>query len=90
MEIRINQMISTLINNGKMTENEQSHLEASLKNIFDSCKKISCMNVGDRYLDMTVYTVLGVGSDRVYIVKKDNDNKWYVLDAYKNILNKYI
>ena len=89
METRITQMISTLINNGKMTENEELHLQDSLKDVWSSCKKISYMNVGERYLNMTVYTAIGVGTDRVYLVKKDNDDKWYVLNAYKKVLNEY-
>ena len=88
MENRLDQMITTLVNGGKMDEKEETILRNSLKDVYESAKKISYMNVGERYLGMTVHTAIGVGSDRVYIVKKDNDDKWYVLNAHKQILNE--
>jgi electron transfer flavoprotein alpha/beta subunit len=89
METRIKQMISILVNQGKLDTEQESNLQYSLKDFYESTNNISYMNVGDRYLDMTVHTAIGVGSDRVYLVKKDNDEKFYVLNAYKKIINGY-
>ena len=88
MNTRIKQLISTLVNGGKINDEEENNLQKSLENVYKT-NKTSYMNVGERYKDMTVYATVGNESDRIYIVKKDSDNKWYVMNAFREIINNY-
>ena len=88
MNTRIKQLISTLVNGGKINDEEEINLQKSLENVYQA-NKTSYMNVGERYEDMTVYATVGNESDRIYIVKKDSDSKWYVMNAFREIINNY-
>ena len=88
MNTRIKQLISTLVNGGKINDEEENNLQKSLENVYKT-NKTSYMNVGERYKDMTVYATVGNESDRIYIVKKDSDSRWYVMNAFREIINNY-
>ena len=88
MNTRIKQLISTLVNGGKINDEEEINLQKSLENVYQA-NKTSYMNVGERYKDMTVYGTVGNESDRIYIVKKDSDSRWYVMNAFREIINNY-